>query len=369
MKIFVIVVTYKGHRWYNKCFSSLQKQSIPVQVVVVDNASNDGTIEFIRKDFSEFVLIESRENLGFGRANNIGMRYALEHDCDYLFLNNQCARYVEQQLHGKKIDVVHSNSAITTVGTNIAQRLRVPHIWHIREFLDLDFNVSVYGGRQRLVNQLNTAAARICISQAVCHYWKLLKNNTFVVPDVIFYSPFTRKQQKFFLFTATVVSEKKGADVAVQAFRLSRLHKEGYSLLIVGSCTPEMQEYLFTIAGESKDFISFENYSTQMVLYYQQAVALLMRSPCEALGRVTVEAMLAECPVIGRDTGGTMEIIGPNRTGFLFSTTEECAKCMRTIVSMNTSEIVMNAKMFAMEHFGDKQFKYRIHQVYKSVLP
>lgn len=287
----------------------------------------------------------------------------------FLFLNKQCARYVEHHLRGKKIDVVHSNSSITTVGKDIATRLQVPHIWHIREFLDSDFNVSLYGGRQRLVNSLNSAAARICISKAVYHHWKLLKRNTFVVPNNIYICPLTRKQQKFFLFTAAVISEKKGADVAVQAFRLSGLHKAGYSLLIVGSCSREMQEYLLNLAGESKDFISFEAYSTQMVMYYQQAVALLMCSQCEALGRVTVEAMLAECPVIGRNTGGTMEIIEPNRTGFLFSTIEDCAKYMRSIVSMNTSEIVSNAKMFAMEHFGARQFKYKIYKVYQSLLP
>ena len=104
MRIFVITVTYKGHRWYDKCFSSLLKQSIPVQVIVVDNASNDGTIDFIREKFPAFVLIESHENLGFGRANNIGIRYAMEHDCDYVFLLNQDA-WLEVDTIEKLVDI------------------------------------------------------------------------------------------------------------------------------------------------------------------------------------------------------------------------------------------------------------------------
>jgi GT2 family glycosyltransferase len=62
-----------------------------VQTIVIDNASNDGTVGYIREHFPEIHLIESKENLGFGRANNLGMRYALDHDCDYVFLLNQDA--------------------------------------------------------------------------------------------------------------------------------------------------------------------------------------------------------------------------------------------------------------------------------------
>lgn len=91
IKIFVIIVTYKGHQWYDRCFTSLRESSIPVQTVVVDNDSNDGTLEYIREHFPEIHLIESKENLGFGRANNLGMRYALDNGCDYVFLLNQDA--------------------------------------------------------------------------------------------------------------------------------------------------------------------------------------------------------------------------------------------------------------------------------------
>lgn len=89
LKIFVIIVTYNGKQWYDRCFTSLRHSTIPVQTIVVDNASNDGTVEYIKEHFPEIILIESQENLGFGKANNLAMRYALDHDCDYVFLLNQ----------------------------------------------------------------------------------------------------------------------------------------------------------------------------------------------------------------------------------------------------------------------------------------
>ena len=103
-KIFVIIVTYKGHLWYERCFTSLRDSECLVQTVVVDNASNDGTVEYIRNQFPEIHLIESKENLGFGRANNIGMRYALDHRCDYVFLLNQDA-WIEPNTLGELVRV------------------------------------------------------------------------------------------------------------------------------------------------------------------------------------------------------------------------------------------------------------------------
>ena len=90
-KVFVIVVTYNGMEWYERCFSSFRSSTIPVTTVVVDNDSHDGTVDYIRREFPEIIVINSPENLGFGKANNIGIRYALDHGADYVFLLNQDA--------------------------------------------------------------------------------------------------------------------------------------------------------------------------------------------------------------------------------------------------------------------------------------
>ena len=91
MKLFVIIVTYKGKQWYDRCFTSLRESTLPVQTIVVDNASNDGSVEYIKEHYPEIHLIESEENLGFGKGNNLAIRYAYEHGCDYVFLLNQDA--------------------------------------------------------------------------------------------------------------------------------------------------------------------------------------------------------------------------------------------------------------------------------------
>lgn len=91
MNIYVIIVTYKGYQWYQRCFDSLRQSTIPIKTIVVDNASNDGTIEFIEANYPEIILIKSDVNLGFGQGNNLGLTYAIEKNCDYAFLLNQDA--------------------------------------------------------------------------------------------------------------------------------------------------------------------------------------------------------------------------------------------------------------------------------------
>lgn len=91
-QIFAIVVAYNGMKWYQECLNSLKQSSVPVEIIVVDNASTDNTVSFIKENFPELKLIESKENLGFGKANNLGIKSAIRQDADYIFLLNQDAR-------------------------------------------------------------------------------------------------------------------------------------------------------------------------------------------------------------------------------------------------------------------------------------
>ena len=87
----IIIVSYNFEPWIRHCLTSALASSLRTTVLVVDNGSTDATREIIRKEYDDVLLIETGENLGFGRANNIGIRYAMEHGFDYLFLLNQDA--------------------------------------------------------------------------------------------------------------------------------------------------------------------------------------------------------------------------------------------------------------------------------------
>lgn len=87
-KVVVIIVTYNGSKWLNKCLQSLQQSVLPISVIAIDNASTDNSVAIL-KQFSFVEVIQSQTNLGFGKANNIGIQKALEQNFDYYFLLNQ----------------------------------------------------------------------------------------------------------------------------------------------------------------------------------------------------------------------------------------------------------------------------------------
>ncbi|RFM35842.1 glycosyltransferase family 2 protein [Chitinophaga silvisoli] len=100
MKVYVVIVIYNGLKWIDRCFGSLRQSVLPVTVIAIDNGSTDGSVEKIRADFPEVQLMEAESNLGFGKANNMGMELAEKAGADYIFLFNQDAWIEGDTLQG-----------------------------------------------------------------------------------------------------------------------------------------------------------------------------------------------------------------------------------------------------------------------------
>lgn len=94
--ILVIIVTWNGLRWLEKCLRTVGESTVPADIFIVDNGSTDGTVKWIWENTSDSVQLHVAEkNLGFGAANNIGLRHAVEKGYRYVYLLNQDA-YLER---------------------------------------------------------------------------------------------------------------------------------------------------------------------------------------------------------------------------------------------------------------------------------
>ena len=91
MRILVIVVTYNGLQWLERCLGSVRASEAPADLYVWDNDSTDGSADYVQGHFPGAKLVRSADNLGFAEANNHGMRYALEKGYDFVYLLNQDA--------------------------------------------------------------------------------------------------------------------------------------------------------------------------------------------------------------------------------------------------------------------------------------
>ena len=87
MDVSIIIVNYNTKQLLTDCLKTVYEktQNVNFEVIVVDNASSDGSEEFICARYPLVRWINSGKNLGFGRANNLGARYA---QGEYLFLLN-----------------------------------------------------------------------------------------------------------------------------------------------------------------------------------------------------------------------------------------------------------------------------------------
>lgn len=97
-KIFSIIVTYNGSKWIERCLDHLFKSDSISEIIIIDNASTDNTLQLI-EPYNDVHLIKNKENLGFGQANNLGINYAMQKGADYFFLLNQDAYVFKNTIH------------------------------------------------------------------------------------------------------------------------------------------------------------------------------------------------------------------------------------------------------------------------------
>lgn len=89
-RVWAVLVNWNGHRDTLACLASLREVAwSPFEIVVVDNGSTDGSSTALQEAVSSNVhLVEVGANLGYAGGNNLGIRHALEHGADFVWLLN-----------------------------------------------------------------------------------------------------------------------------------------------------------------------------------------------------------------------------------------------------------------------------------------
>lgn len=91
-KIIIAIPSFNGVDYLQTLLPQLAQESytdFDLEIVIVDNASKDNSVEFIKNNFPQFVLLENKENTGYVGANNLAYRYAKKQGARYIYLLNQ----------------------------------------------------------------------------------------------------------------------------------------------------------------------------------------------------------------------------------------------------------------------------------------
>lgn len=116
MKVYVVVLNWNGKDLIGACIDSLLDQTQGHTIVVVDNGSSDGSVEFLDNKYSSKIeLIKEKTNHGFAGGVNIGTNYAIKNKADFVaLLNNDAAadkRWLENLVN---VFSVHDKVGIVT---------------------------------------------------------------------------------------------------------------------------------------------------------------------------------------------------------------------------------------------------------------
>ena len=124
MDVSVIIVNYNTKKLTNECINSIfcQTYGVSYEVILVDNASTDGSVETFEKD-NRIRFVKSDKNLGFGRANNLGFQYA---SGKYLFLLNSDTLLLNNAIYEFFVYLESSPNRIGCVGCELIDEVGVP---------------------------------------------------------------------------------------------------------------------------------------------------------------------------------------------------------------------------------------------------
>ncbi len=216
----------------------------------------------------------------------------------------------------RNIDIVHSVNSAIYIGALISKKIGVKHVQHIREFAEEDHNFTFFD-KDYIYKLFNESDKIICVSNAVFDkYKKILNVNKMVrIYDGVRTSFFDKEKDddiKYNILYTGTLSKTKGVFDAC---------------LAVESLVDSYPKIHLYIAGDGplkekiKKYISEKNITNNITLlgYVKDMKSLrrktkiaLVCSKCEALGLVSIEAMLSKCLVIGTNSGGTKEIVKEN---------------------------------------------------------
>lgn len=138
--IYAIVLNWNNYADTRECIESIRMSSYSItQIVLVDNASNDGSIEQLQGDYAEDTalhIIRNEANYGFARGVNVGIRYAFACGADFVFLLNSDA-IIDRRCIQVLASSLEANAMVGIAGPRIFYHAHPDRIWQGGGYLSL----------------------------------------------------------------------------------------------------------------------------------------------------------------------------------------------------------------------------------------
>lgn len=330
-----------------------------------DNMSLLGSLSILRKEADVMVCVDEQGlfteklkemNIPYHIVSGVMAPYVIFNYRHYT-LKNYIAREIHHIIDSTKAffqlrtiirtyqpDIIHTNNSNIYSGAFMAKRYGIPHVWHIREYMDLDHDAQ--WPRKHFFDRNRKWSHCIAITRGIFEHFQMSKDKDVQIYNGICSAAdvprIQEQKQDYFLYIGRVVPTKGIEDMTDAFIRFCASHpKSPYRLKIAGDGEAEyvnkLKKKLETanVLGRV-DFLGFQ---ADVFPLLQVAKALIVPSYFEAMGRITIEAMLAGCYVIGRNTAGTKELLDNEQTGMRFETKDELAGCLDSVIQADEAQL------------------------------
>lgn len=304
-----------------------------------------------------------------------------------LFKIAYLSNYISEKILIRKIrklniDVIHSNTSVIDIGAKIANKLKIPHVWHFREFKDK--NLEFIKNEEKSYKYIEQYGGNIIyISKAIETFYKNKMNITeskliydgvssdFIIDDKKYKEQYD--EIKFLL--AGTLQKGKGQHLAVEAIGL--LKQEGYKnikLYLAGGDKFKFSTYLNSLIEKYhiKENVEYLGFVKNIKQLRKTVDVELLCSESEAFGLVTVEAMMAGNVMIGSNSGATSEIIEDGKTGYLYKCNDvkDLVNKMKEIIDnpQKIKDIGIKGQKHAIEKFSSEKNVMQVLEYYNEII-
>jgi len=281
-----------------------------------------------------------------------------------------------------KPDIIHTNVGPLDLGFKIAKKMNIKHVWHLREYQDLDFDLHFFPSKQKFIQMLQSSNSySIAITRGIFNYWQLKEDRDRVIYDGVMPEiehTYIAHKDNYFLFAGRI-EEAKGVKVLLTAFYEFCKSNTVYNLFIAGTGTGSYMHECLSLIKDLKieDRVHFLGQVSDIYKYMEKALALIVASRSEGFGFITSEAMYNHCLVIGKDTAGTKEQFDlglqevKHEIGFRFTSEQELLSALEKAIQLSAHEyetITSNAYYVVKKKYIVKKHASEVNAFYTSIL-
>lgn len=249
--------------------------------------------------------------------------------------NTKAVFAIEQIIKQIKPDIVMTNTIVAPWAALAAYYERIPHIWFVREYGDIDHGHVIEIGREKMLQDIGTLSSLVVtnsktlakhIEPSIAEDKVTPLYTPFNIDALIKRShgkadtPFKNKDSLKLVITGKVAANKGQAEAAEAVARLTKKGHE-IELCVIGTPKEEgddepLKKIIKNNSLDDKVHLVGEQSNPLAILKY--ADVGIMASKQEAFGRVTFEYMVLGLPVVGANSGATPEMIDSYKNGFLY---------------------------------------------------